>query len=122
MNYLKQIKGFYLRRRLHPLTSSAITLYYLLLEQFNLVGFPQYMSIPLSRLMGESNLGKTAVCRARAELVASGYLNVKTSYYRTKSAVYSIVTIDPDEFAGAKASETKNAASSVPLLTAGGVL
>ncbi len=98
MNYLKQLKGFYLRRRLYPLSSSAIALYYMLLEQFNLVGFPKYMSIPLSRLVGESNLGKTSICRARAELVEGGYLNVKMSLYRSQSAVYSIIAIDPDEY------------------------
>ncbi len=98
MNYLRQIKGFYLRRRLFPLSSSAITLYYLLLEQFNLVGFPQFMRIPLSRLMSETNLGKTAVCRARMELVRQKYLDCEKSECRSQSARYSIITIDPDEY------------------------
>lgn len=98
MNYLKQIKGFYLRRRLFPLSCSAITLYYLLLEQFNLVGFPQTMSIPLGRLASEANLGRTAICRARAELVANGYLELKTAPCRMKCASYTILSIDPEQY------------------------
>ncbi len=98
MNYLKQIKGFHLRRRLYPLSCSAITLYYLLLEQFNLVGFPMTMSIPLARLASEANLGKTAICRARAELVAKGYLELKESQSPMKCAGYSIIVIEPEQY------------------------
>lgn len=98
MNYLKQIKGFYLRRRLCPISSSAITLYYLLLEQFNLVGFPESLTIPLARLASEANLGKTALCRARSELVKQGYLRLEPSESRSRCARYSLVILDPGQY------------------------
>lgn len=98
MNYLKQIKGFYLRRRLYPLSCSAITLYYLLLEQFNLVGFPEVLSIPLGRLSSEASLGKTAICRARSELVAQGYLKLLEAPYRMRCAKYSLIALDPNQY------------------------
>ena len=90
MNYLKQIHGFSLRRRLEPLSASAIALYYVLLEIFNSVGFPTELSLPLGRLTAECSLGKTALSRARGELVSRGYVSVRKSGTHARSAVYAI--------------------------------
>ena len=95
MNYIKQIYGFSLRRRLYPISASAIALYYVLLEIFNSVGFPSELSLPLGRLTSEASLGKSAVCRARRELISRGYITVRESITSSRSAVYSICEIEP---------------------------
>lgn len=97
MNYLKQIHGFSLRRKLVPLSASAIALYYVLLEIFNSVGFPTELSLPHGRLSAECALGKTALYRARGELVSSGYISVRGSVTSARSAVYAICTIEPSD-------------------------
>ncbi len=95
MNYLNQIRGFYLRRKLYPLSSSAKTLYYILLEHFIREGFPYSLKIPIKKLKAESGLGKIIVCRARRELIKKGYLYKIKSESAKISAVYGIITIDP---------------------------
>ena len=100
MNYLKQIHGFCLRRRLEPLSASAIALYYVLLEIFNSVGFPDELSLPLGRLSAECSLGKTALYRARDELAARGYISVRKSVTSARSAVYAICAIEASEIYG----------------------
>ena len=94
MNYLKQIHGFCLRRKLEPLSASAIALYYVLLKIFNSVGFPLELSLPLGRLTAECSLGKTALYRARGELVSHGYISVRKSATYARSAVYAILPIE----------------------------
>ncbi len=100
MNYIKQIYGFSLRRRLEPLSASAIALYYVLLEIFNSVGFPDELSLPLGRLTAESSLGKTALYRARGELTSRGYISVRKSSASLHSAIYAICPIEPCEIYG----------------------
>lgn len=53
MNYILQLNGFRLRRRLCPIPMSAIALYYVILENFNQVGFPDSLEIPIGILAGE---------------------------------------------------------------------
>ncbi len=79
MNYLDQIKGFYMKRQLSPLSSGAITLYYLLLEQFNMADFPKAMEIPMKKLATRTGLRKNVLRKARRELVKNGYLTLSKS-------------------------------------------
>lgn len=100
MNYLKQIYGFSLRRRLHPISASAISLYYVLLEIFNSVGFPGELTLAHGRLAAETALGKTAFYRARGELIQKGYISVQKSITSARCSVYAIAQIEPSDIYG----------------------
>ena len=64
MNYILQLNGFRLRRRLCPIPMSAIALYYVILENFNQVGFPDSLEIPIGILAGELSTCDNTVRRA----------------------------------------------------------
>ena len=100
MNYLKQIYGFSLRRRLHPISASAISLYYVLLEIFNSVGFPDELTLAHGRLAAETALGKSSFYRARGELIQKGYISVQKSITSARCAVYKISPIEPSAIYG----------------------
>ena len=94
MNYLLQILGFRLKRKLCPLSSSAISLYYILLENFNQVGFPSELPIPLGVLSGEASMSENTVRTARRELAESGFINFRAGS-TNRAAVYSLIELDP---------------------------
>lgn len=94
MNYLMQILGFRLKRKLHPLTTSAIALYYILLENFNQVGFPTKLSIPIGVLSGETSMSETTVRSARNELMNSGFIIFNKGSVN-RASVYSLIELNP---------------------------
>lgn len=92
MNYILQINGFRLLRKLRPIRASSITLYYVLLENFNQVGFPDSLEIPIATLSGESSLSVTTVRQAREELLHKGYIlfTKGSSYTPSKYKLYEL--------------------------------
>ncbi len=96
LNYLSQIIGFQLKRKLCPLTTSAIALYYVLLEDFNSAGFPDKMPICAAMLAAECGFSETTLRRARGELVACGLLNFKSGG-RENYSVYALIPLSPRE-------------------------
>lgn len=93
MNYILQINGFRLLRKLRPIRASSIVLYYVLLENFNQVGFPETLEIPIATLSGESSLSLTTVRQARDELSRKGYiLFTKGSSYTPSK--YKLLELD----------------------------
>ncbi len=97
MNYILQLNGFRLRRKLCPITPTAIALYYVILENFNQVGFPDSLEIPIGILSGELSSCANTIRRARQELFDNGYI-----YYdigrQKRAATYQLVDLDPRFF------------------------
>lgn len=57
------------------------------------VGFPDKVSIPL---------GKTAVCRAKGELMQKGYIIVFEGKSSARAAEYVLFALDPNTLRGQK--------------------
>lgn len=100
MNYSKQLKGFFLRRRFHPVSLTAILYYYMLFDYFEAAGFPSQMSIPMAALVRELDMPRRTVIRARDELVKKGYLVRLTQNGKKKSVSYAIVPLSPEDYGG----------------------
>lgn len=92
MNYTEHLKGFYLRRQVKSISYNALTLYYLLTEQFNSCGFPRTMPIPVSKLAKESGLTRRQIIKARQELIDKGYIKIVPVPCR-KSSLFDIPTL-----------------------------
>ena len=86
MNYILQLNGFRLRRRLCPIPMSAIALYYVILENFNQVGFPDSLEIPIGILAGE-----LSTCDN------NGYIFYESGRQK-HSAIYQLIDLDPRYF------------------------
>ncbi|MCI6841658.1 MAG: hypothetical protein MR889_05985 [Clostridiales bacterium] len=97
MNYILQLNGFRLRRRLCPIPMSAIALYYVILENFNQVGFPDSLEIPIGILAGELSTCDNTVRRARQELFDNGYIFYESGRQK-HSAIYQLIDLDPRYF------------------------
>lgn len=98
MNYITQMNGFRLRRKLSPLPSMAIALYYIILENFNQVGFPDTLEIPIGILSGELSVSDNSVRKARQVLFDSGYIYYENGKSK-RAAIYQLVDLDPRFFA-----------------------
>ena len=98
MKYEKQIKGFFQRRRMFPISLTAMLVYYLLLEQFTVANFPKEMMIPIDRLTRELDLPEPAIAEARCELVQKGYLAAQKLPDRLGSTVFTLMSLDPSEY------------------------
>lgn len=97
MNYILQLNGFRLRRKLCPITPTAIALYYVILENFNQVGFPDSLEIPIGILSGELSTSSNTIRRARQVLFDNGYIYYESGR-RKHSAVYQLIDLDPRYF------------------------
>jgi len=93
MNYLKQINEFHQRRKLYPLSGMAIALYYILLERFNQVRFPEAMPISTIFLASELSVSSTTIRNCREELVRSGYISCSC---RGKTCTYVIIEMNSE--------------------------
>lgn len=103
MNYILQLNGFRLRRRLCPLKPMAIALYYVILENFNQVGFPDSLEIPIGILSGELSTCENTIRRARQELFDSGYIYYEIGRQK-RASIYRLIDLDP-RFFGSKLEE-----------------
>lgn len=97
MNYILQLNGFRLRRRLCPITPMAIALYYVILENFNQVGFPDSLEIPIGILTGELSTCANTIRRARQELFDNGYIFYDVGRQKHAS-IYHLIDLDPRFF------------------------
>ncbi|MBQ8509918.1 MAG: hypothetical protein IJ493_08445 [Clostridia bacterium] len=104
MNYLTQLLGFRLKRKLTPISSSALALYVVLLENFNTLGFPSTLCLPNTLLAAEAHIGKTTVNRARAELVDQGYIHYTPGQIHS-AGIYQLIELDPHQFAAHRREE-----------------
>jgi hypothetical protein len=89
MNYLLEMKAFYDRLEVKPLSSSAIALWYALMHINNKTGWTEEFSVPVTVLSLKSGLSDRSLSNARNELKTKGYIDFK-SRSGNRSAVYRI--------------------------------
>jgi hypothetical protein len=89
MNYLLEMKAFYDRLEVKPLSSSAIALWYALMHINNKTGWTEEFSVPVTVLSLKSGLSDRSLSNARNELKTKGYIDSK-SRSGNRSAVYKI--------------------------------
>lgn len=87
MNYILEIKAFYDRLEVKPLSSSAIALWHALMHINNKTGWSKEFSVPVTVLSLKSGLSERSVSNARNELKTKGYIDFK-SRSGNRSAVY----------------------------------
>jgi hypothetical protein len=92
MNYLIEIKAFYDRLEVKPLSSSAIALWHALLHINNKIGWAEEFSVPVTVLSLKSGLSERSVSNARNELKTKGYIDFK-SRSGNRSAVYKLKSL-----------------------------
>lgn len=76
-NYIAHLNGYEKKRKVEPLSSNAIALYWILFEYCNELCFMDWFTAPNSTLEGLSGLSKPALKRARAELMRQGYIKYR---------------------------------------------
>lgn len=74
MDFIKQLKGFRIKRLTKPLTANAFALYMALFELSNDLRFPEQFTAPNSVLQASANISLKAVQRARNELIQKEYI------------------------------------------------
>jgi hypothetical protein len=89
MNYLLEMKAFYDRLEVKPLSSSAIALWYALMHINNKTGWTEEFSVPVTVLSLKSGLSERSISNARNELKTKGYIDFK-SRSGNRSTVYKI--------------------------------
>ena len=70
---------------------------YVILENFNQVGFPDSLEIPIGILAGELSTCDNTVRRARQELFNNGYIFYESGRQK-RSAIYQLIDLDPRYF------------------------
>jgi len=91
MNYISQLNAFAHMRKLKPLTSSAICLYFVLMEYSNSLGFPERLKVPNSLLSTLASLPSSTFFRASEELIKEGYINYSKGKAKKECGEYEIV-------------------------------
>ncbi|MBQ7718795.1 MAG: helix-turn-helix domain-containing protein [Clostridia bacterium] len=92
MNYFRQLNGFKRQRRIKPLTSNAILLYFILLEYANELYFPESFTVANSVLCGLCAFTRSTLTRRRDELINKGYIKYKDGQIG-QCGTYKIVPI-----------------------------
>ena len=77
VNILTHWNGFVQRKRSTPLGTSELALYYVLMEHWNGLGRPEWLSVAAGVLQAESGLSDTTFKRARQRLCRKGYINYR---------------------------------------------
>lgn len=77
MNLGKQLEEFYSRLDFNPISSNAIALYTILLQISRKTNYKEEFRVSNTILMGKTNINISALQRARAELIESGYIDYK---------------------------------------------
>ena len=89
MNYISEVKAFYDRLELNPLTAPAIALWHALVSIANKSGWQQEFTVSVSILMLKSGLNAQAIKRARNQLEQKGYITWRTRG-GNQSAIYHL--------------------------------
>lgn len=76
-SYLQHLNAFRERRKIEPLSTSEIALYYILMEYNNELGWPELFTIANGVAEGLAGLTTPTFKRARAGLVNKGYIEYK---------------------------------------------
>lgn len=89
MNYLLEIRAFYDRLEVKPLSASAIALWHALMHTCNKTGWAEEFSVAVTVLSHKSGLSERSVANARNELKTKGYIDFK-SRSGNRSAIYKL--------------------------------
>lgn len=92
MNYLKQINGFWIWRKLNTLSHAQMDLYFAILDCANTALWKKDFSVPNSTLMNLCQLSKTQLFNARNQLIQLGLIGY-TAGKKGQSGRYSIVPL-----------------------------
>lgn len=68
MKYISQINAFWIWRESNPLGTSAIALWFALMDTANRAGWPRDFSVAISTLRSKTGMSKDAIYRARNQL------------------------------------------------------
>lgn len=103
MNYFKQLNGYKKQRRIKPLSSNAMLLYFILLEYANELYFPDSFTAANSVLCSLCAFSPATLTRRRKELADKGYIEY-TCGERDQCGTYVII---PIEFKNERAYDAK---------------
>lgn len=92
MNYLLEIKAFYDKLEVKPLSPSAIALWHALMHIGNKTGWVEEFSVAVSVLSLKSGLSERSVSNARNELKTKGYIHFR-SRSGNRSALYQMISL-----------------------------
>lgn len=92
MNYLEEIKSFYVWLETNTLTTPAVALWHALMHTSDRAGCPDEFTIAYSTLSAKTGLKKDAIVRARQALQQSGRINFR-SRAGQQSAIYQIIPL-----------------------------
>ena len=114
MNYIAEVKAFYDRLELNPLTAPAIALWHALVSIANKSGWQQEFTASVSILMLKSGLNAQAIKRARNQLEQKGYITWR-SRGGNQSAIYHLNSlVVQNEGKNVPQSELQSVPQSVP--------
>ena len=91
MNYIKECNMFFDQLELNQLSSSSVSLWFILLQYHNKSGWKEEFSVPASALKLKTGLSEGSFQRARKELKEKGFLTYK-SMGRNLAAVYQMIS------------------------------
>ncbi|MFQ3544404.1 DnaD domain protein [Halobacillus rhizosphaerae] len=91
MNYIKECNMFFDQLELNQLSSSSVSLWFILLQYHNKSGWKDEFSVPASALKLKAGLSEGSFQRARKELMEKGLLTYK-SMGRNLAAVYQMIS------------------------------
>ena len=92
MNYLKQINGFWIWRKMNTISHAQMDLYFAFLDCANTALWRKDFSVPNSTLMNLCQLSKTQLFNARNQLVQLGLIEY-TPGKRSCAGKYNIVPL-----------------------------
>lgn len=92
VNYLKQINGFWIWRKLNTLTHSQMDLYFALLDCANTAAWREDFTVPNSTLMNLCQLSKAQMCKDRNRLTQLELIKY-TPGKRGQAGSYAIVPL-----------------------------
>jgi|GEM_PF-2328417 len=96
MNYIIEINAFYEWLDTHPISRSAVALWYALMHIDNKTHWQKSFTVAISTLQHKARLTRVELFKARAELIESGLITC-TPRERQKSAKYSILSFFQDD-------------------------
>ncbi len=80
MNVEKQLDEFYSMLDIKPVSSNAISLYFVIIEIAKKANWKKNIKIANSILTSKTKLSVSALQRARNELITNDYINYKKRY------------------------------------------
>lgn len=97
MNYLKQINGFWIWRKLNTISHVQMDLYFAILDCANTALWRENFSIPNSTLMNLCQISKTQLFNARNQLVQLELISYKQGK-KGQAGTYTITPLNQTDF------------------------